>query len=79
MGPDAQSIPFESRAMTQAPFVPNGTQSWLTQCSLSATCALGSAQPTGRSPNAICAQGVPSTAARAQAPHVRWDVPDTEA
>jgi len=43
MGIDAQPIPFESRAMTQAPFVPNGAQSWLTQCSPSATCVLGSA------------------------------------
>jgi len=45
MGPETQPILFESGAMTQAPLVPNGARSWLTQHSPSATCALGVSNP----------------------------------
>jgi len=56
MGHDAQSIPLESGAMTQAPLVPNPTQPKRHVCRLCpslrqepiATCALGCVQPPGR-------------------------------
>jgi len=75
---DPLIMDLDARPMTQTPLIPNRARLWLTQRSLSGTCALGSAQPTGRSPSTTCAQGVPNTEAGVQASCVRRDVPSSE-